>query len=500
MPIPNLYLNTEVLYNSNLSQLESSATSQAPDSVYQLSEVKNSDWAYQAWQTLAERYDCPTNNFHLNKSDNRSLSRAEFVFALHTCFNQFLSKLNQVESTVAAADLRIWQRLKADFATELASLDNSKIENLATRTQSLQENLFSPTTKLKGEVLFQLVDSFGNSTDRNRDETQTVFGSRTKLNFVTSFYGSDVLKTEISTSNLGKLDRITDTVMTRLASEGDDERKFSMKVNYRFLLDERTSIGVGTSGNGIQKAAEILNPLSSSGRGAISRFGRRDPATLRGVGSAGITIQHEFSDYLQGNIGYSTGNAESPDQGLFNASYSAIAQIVVEPDNHLELAFAYTHKYQEQDDINLMGDTGSENANNPFGDNATSADNWGLQFNWYLSNRFKFGGWFGYTQAEKKQGNSQNATLLNGALNFTFPDLGHEGNVGGVIVGIPPLVTAHDDPVFEDEKTSWHIEALYKIQVSDNIEVTPGFFLVTDPNHEDNDPIFIGTIRSRFDF
>ncbi len=72
------------------------------------------------------------------------------------------------------------------------------------------------------------------------------------------------------------------------------------------LIDERTTIGVGTSLPEVQKTAEFLNPLSNSGSlDAIFRFGRRDPATLRGFGSAGITIQHEFRDLLQGNINYS---------------------------------------------------------------------------------------------------------------------------------------------------------------------------------------------------
>ena len=499
LPILNSDLNIEVLHENSI-QLESLNLSQVPDSVYQLSDIKNSNWAYQSWQSLAKRYDCPTNNFDLTKSDNSSLTRSEFAFALHACFNQFLSRLNQTESTVANADLRIWQRLQTDFANELAALDSHKIGNLETRTQSLEKNIFSPTTKLKGEVLLQLIDSFGNSTDKNRDETQTSFGSRAKLNLITSFYGSDVLKTNISSSDLGKLNLITDTVMTRLGAEGNDNGQAKIKTSYRFLLDHHTSVGIGTSGNGVQDAAEVLNPWSSSSKGAISRFGRRDPATLRGYGSAGITVQHEFNDFLQGNIGYSTKKNNSPDKGLFGDSYNAIAQIVVKPSHEFELAFAYTHKYQSEDNVNLMGSTGSDNSNHPFGDNATSSDNWGLQFNCSISNHFKFGGWLGYTLAENKQRDSQNATILNGALSLTFPDLGHEGNIGGVIIGIPPLVTAHDDPAFEDTRTSWHIEALYRMKISDNIEIDPGFFLITAPNHEDNDPIWLGTIRTRFGF
>ncbi len=497
---PDLDLNTDAIRAKQLIQLESPYQSQASiTSVYQLSDVKTSDWAFQALQSLAQRYDCPTNNLSLTKLNNRSLSRAEFAVGLHTCLNQLLAKIDQIESTDVVDDLRTLQRLQTDFAEELAAF-NSKVGNLDNRTQALEENLFSTTTKLEGDILFQLADSFGSSIDSDRDETQTLFGSRARLNFFTSFTGRDILRTRLGTSNIGRLSDLTGTVMTRLGAEGDDDNQVSMEVNYRFPVGDRTLIRVGTSGVGVQQAAEVLNPLSSSSRGAISRFGRRDPATLRGAGSAGVAIQHEFSDRVQGGIGYSTGDAESPDEGLFHGSYSAIAQIVVQPTKSLELAFAYNREYQSEGKDNLMGNTGSENANDPFDENATVADHLGFQFNWYVSNGFEFGGWFGYTQAQQKQNGSQEATILNGALNLTFPDLGGEGNVGGIIIGIPPIVTEHDNSALEDEKTSWHLEALYRIQVTDNIEVTPGFFVVTDPNHEDNDAIWFGNIRSRFSF
>lgn len=468
-------------------------------SVSQLAEVHPQDWAFQAWQSLAERYDCPTANLSPNQPENRPLSRYEFAVGLHTCLNRFSGKLDEIESMVSINELRLWQRLQADFATELSSIESS-IKNLEISTQQLEENLFSTTTQLRGEVIFQLADSFGNSVDSDEDETQTLFGNRTRLNLITSFFGTDVLRTRIGSSDIGSLDDITGTVMTRLGAEGDDNNQASMEITYRFLLGERTNIGIGTSGAGIQNAGEVLNPFSSSSRGAISRFGRRDPITLRGSGSAGLTIQHELSDRIQVGVGYSTGNSESPDEGLFNDSYNAIAQIALEPTDNLEVAFTYTRKYQSQDNVNLMSSTGSDNANNPFDDNGTVADNWGFQLNWYPTDKLGLGGWFGYARATQKQDGDGEATILNGALTLAFPDLGGEGNLGGIIIGVPPIVTNHDDRELEDDKTSWHLEALYRIQVTDNIQITPAFFVVTEPNHEDNDAIWVGAIRSLFSF
>ena len=53
----------------------------------------------------------------------------------------------------------------------------------------------------------------------------------------------------------------------------------------------------------------------------------------------------------------------------------------------------------------------------------------------------------------------------------------------------------------EDEATSLHFEFFYRFKVNDNIWVTPGFFFVTNPGHiEDNDTIYVATIRTTFRF
>ena len=53
----------------------------------------------------------------------------------------------------------------------------------------------------------------------------------------------------------------------------------------------------------------------------------------------------------------------------------------------------------------------------------------------------------------------------------------------------------------EDEATSLHFEFFYRFKVNDNIWITPGFFFVTNPGHiEDNDTLYVGTIRTTFRF
>ena len=52
-----------------------------------------------------------------------------------------------------------------------------------------------------------------------------------------------------------------------------------------------------------------------------------------------------------------------------------------------------------------------------------------------------------------------------------------------------------------DKDTSLHLEAFYRYQLTDNIQVTPGVIWLTAPNHNaNNDDVVIGVFRTVFRF
>jgi hypothetical protein len=92
-------------------------------SVSQLSDVQPTDWAFQALQSLVERYGCiagyPDGTFR----GNRALTRYEFAAGLNAC----LDRVNELIATattqgVTREDLVTLQRLQEEFATELVTL------------------------------------------------------------------------------------------------------------------------------------------------------------------------------------------------------------------------------------------------------------------------------------------------------------------------------------------------------------------------------------------
>ncbi len=102
------------------------------------------------------------------------------------------------------------------------------------------------------------------------------------------------------------------------------------------------------------------------------------------------------------------------------------------------------------------------------------------------------------------------ADIWSWAVTIAFPDLGGKGNLAGIIFGQPPKVM-HSDfgaPVLtataarrEDRDTSFHLEGLYRFQISDKLSVTPGLIVILNPeNNRNNDTLYVGVIRTTFRF
>jgi carbohydrate-selective porin OprB len=87
-----------------------------------------------------------------------------------------------------------------------------------------------------------------------------------------------------------------------------------------------------------------------------------------------------------------------------------------------------------------------------------------------------------------------------------FKDLFKEGNAAGLIFGQPLYrVDAGGDAVLAaagvNRATPYHLEAYYRFQVSKNISITPGAFVLFNPEgNSNNDTTGVGVIRTTFTF
>lgn len=481
-------------------------------SVSQLSDVQPNDWAFQALQSLVERYGSiagyPDGTFR----GNRAMTRYEFAAGL----NAALDRVNELIATgladkVSREDLAVLQRLQEEFAAELATL-RGRVDSLEARTAELEANQFSTTTKLAGEAIFNVTDTFGDN-----DETQTVFQQRVRLNFNTSFSGEDLLITRFQVGNVTPFELAGDTSEAFQAAQvfGDTDSSFVLDtLAYLFPLGG-FDIAITANAGIFDDFTPTLNPYFEDfdgGSGSISAFGQRNPIYRLG-GGQGLGVNYGFfDDTVTLTAGYLAGEGSDPSEGagLFNGNYSALGQLTWTPTEEVGLAFTYVNSF-----FGGGGDFGFDNAGDGSGFTGTGlandiagldddtpivANSYGVQATFEATDWLTLSAWGGYTDIILIE--EGDAEIWNYALTLAFPDLFGEGNLGGIVAGAQPYLGGIEvDGIDIENDTPVHLEAFYRYQLSDNISITPGVIWLLNPNqNEANDDIVVGTIRTTFRF
>ena len=514
-------------------------------SVSQLSDVRPTDWAFQALQSLVERYGCiagyPDGTFR----GNRAMTRYEFAAGLNACLDKVTELIKAGTTNLATKDdLAALQRLQEEFAAELATL-RGRVDALDARTAELEANQFSTTTKLTGEAIFALSDDFSGDTgifDRDHrrigsNNNETVFQQRVRLNLNTSFTGRDLLLTRLQVGNgrnfnLGATSEGTQTWNV----VGRTDNVFALDtLLYKFPVGQQLNVTLAANAVVWDDILPTTNPYFEDfdgGNGSLSAFGQRNPVYRLG-GGAGIGFDYAFGGRgLLGGVfgptslsfGYLASNAASPARGagLLNGDYAAMGQLTFTPGRNLQVAFNYNHGYFGRGNFgfdnglgngpgSLGGFTGTGTANSinglsegfpGFRARKVVSNSYGAQASFRLNPRFILGGWAGLTNARIL--GIGDARIWNYAVTLALPDLGKEGNLLGFVVGREPyldkLEASSSLRRFTNDE-SWHVEGFYKFKLSDNISVTPGVIWITNPNQNDqNDDIIIGTLRTTFTF
>jgi hypothetical protein len=520
-PTPNSLPGT---FTTLVTDVNSSTEAGQVTSVSQLSDVQPTDWAFQALQSLVERYGCiagyPDGTFR----GNRAATRYELAAALNACLDQISDRFATKE------DLAAVKALQEEFKAELATL-KGRVDGLEARTKTLEAQQFSTTTKLTGEVVFTGAEVFTDNDKRMAAVGQSVAplnarffsGYRVRLNFDTSFTGEDKLRVRLQARDVASTNTAAGSNMGRLSFDGSNTDgtagQFVLDdLWYKFPIGKKAKVTViARSGEFNDFVGDTFNPyLASSGTGAISRFGRFNPIYRfgdNGSESAGVVVNYKFNDMFAASVGYlapSPTNSVGPTGGLFGGSYAAIAQLEIKPTKDIGVGLTYVHAFQEVTGssslLDLTGSTGSARARRPFGNNPMSSDSAGLEFNWKAKSWFNLSAWTGVTFAEQSNANAS-ATVLNWAVAAAFPDLFLPGNLGAIIVGQEPkLIGGSAKPSCNVVKnaecgSNFHIEALYKFKINGNVSITPGLIVILNAENNDSNPVeFVPVVRTTFTF
>jgi len=162
-----------------------------------ISDLRPTDWAYQAIVNLADRYGCVAVFRDTVYAGQRNITRYQAASLLSSCMTKISESTDEL------------RRLQEEFRGELAVL-YGRTERLETGALQLSAMQFSTTTKLRGEASFILgaVNYQGDVRENgvgvsplkpNQEALNFIYSIR--IGFDTSFTGKDLLYTQIRSGN-----------------------------------------------------------------------------------------------------------------------------------------------------------------------------------------------------------------------------------------------------------------------------------------------------------
>ena len=386
---------------SGVSDLQEGATPSGLDqvtSISQFTDVRPTDWAFQALQSLVERYGCIVGYPDKTYRGNRALTRYEFAAGLNAC-------LDKIQELIAAAtadfvkkeDFEVIKRLQEEFSAELAAL-RGRIEAVEVRTATLEKQQFSTTTKLSGlvwfnrstatsfdkDVRFEAIPFNGKTPAASPeggvrsagringapsvlrvDEAQSTFSYLTWLTLNTSFTGRDSLVTQLAAGNgispvnefasAGFFNAFGSPFTDQSASPTNGSSQVVIHdLFYSFPLGEKVMVTVGPRVNWYRHFDFNRYTFFLTGASSFDSIGStQSNAVDRGSGAVvewNISPKWRFAaaylgentEFLPGVVpGFNT--SSDPGFGLFGGTYTATAELTFSPSNAFNLRLMYNY-------------------------------------------------------------------------------------------------------------------------------------------------------------
>jgi Carbohydrate-selective porin, OprB family/S-layer homology domain len=479
-------------------------------SVSQLTDIQPTDWAFQALQSLVERYGCISGYPDRTFRGNRSLTRSEFAAGLNTCLDRVNEQINA--ATIDAAkreDLAILQRLQTEFATELTTL-KSGIDRLDDTTNPLSVQQFSTTTKLTGQAIIA-VNAGGFSGDKiiaprgaivATEQPNATSLYRVSIDLNTSFSGKDLLKLRLVSASPGIGDNAAGYLEPNLGSVLDfaipGRQQISLgRAYYSFSPNRDLSVTIGpqmvapdfidknryanVSFRDFSTSALVNNfillPRPGGAGAAIDWKPNKGPFSLRGVyiASSGSTNLPENQQFFGGGqpqdvrlFPVGGGGAKG---GLFGDPYMGIVEAEYAPTK----SFSFRLQYSGGE---LLGSNFKV-----FGVNADLA----LAAQVGLFARYGSGSYPNTISGDVKP--------QYWSAGIAFQDLFQKSDMAGIGIAQPLILSTIGNA------TQTNFEAFYNIPVSPKIRVTPLIQVISNAgNQRTNGAIVTGTLRAVFSF
>jgi Carbohydrate-selective porin, OprB family/S-layer homology domain len=500
---------TEVI-NNNAGEVAQNVTS-----VSQLSDVKPTDWAFTALQSLVERYGCIAGYPDKTYRGQRAMTRYEFAAGLNAC----LDKINEIITAgladkVSKEDFAAVQKLQEEFAAELAAL-KGRVDTLEAKTATLEAQQFSTTTKLTGQAIFSVTGASGG----NNGNVNTTLNSRVRLDFNTSFTGDDLLITRLQAGNGG----LTAGNVIGIAPAGDlgnigfdtfaldhggVSNNFGLqKLVYEFKPFKDLKVAVGPAIN-VWDYVDVNSFANNEAVDFTSTFFLNNPLVvlinpINGVPGAALDW-NPGKGALSIRAVYAAANGSVPsagdngtgaitNRGLFGDPYQGTIEVEFSPkDGDKKGPFALRLQYTKGSISNVDIESGGVNVEWAFAKGAALFGRYG--FGTINSRGVSLSASSAYGNfVNPGTGNSISPQTWMFGLAFT--DLFKPGALAGIAVGQPFI----SSQVGNSSQTN--LEMFYNFPISSNISITPDLQFIFNPNNNStNGTVTVGTVRTVFSF
>lgn len=456
-------------------------------SVSELSDVRPGDWAFEAVRSLVERYGVISGYPDRTFRGNRPLSRNEFAAAIATVIGKIEEQLLAGNAnTTLAEDVQTIRRLITAYGNALSQL-RSRVDNINTRIAVVEQQQFSTTTQLNGQVYYVL-------TDGTRANATVV--SRVRLNLLTSFQGNDRLVTQFEAGNNGgdaiaraHNERQNLLGTTGILADGGGLDPVGVtpqlkirKLYYAFRPVENLEIAVGSN----LPPSDFIDRNSfanQSGQNFGSSFFANNPLIVQNeidrFGGAGAAIAWSPDRNFTFRALYAAADSSNPGAGLFRDRYQASLEAEYAlPNQPIKVQLQYTNAEINGTQINAAG----------------------LGAEWAIQQRYGVFGIFGRLGIGSYRGfntllqqdldlNPKTWTLGVSFQNFLIP-----GSKAGVAIG-QPFITSR-----LGNATQTNFEAFFGLLLNDRLNVSPSVTVVTNPNNRASPTIVEWSLRVLYGF
>ncbi len=526
-------------------------------SVSQLSDVQPTDWAFQALQSLVERYGCiagyPDGTFR----GNRAATRYELAAALNACLDQISDRFATKE------DLATVKALQEEFKAELATL-KGRVDGLEARTKTLEAQQFSTTTKLQGNAFFNITGATASNgviaegadgilpfralgqpdrgvtgvpRTRTVNDPNVTFSGLVWLGFNTSFTGKDLLRIQLASGtgnspanafvSAGLFNTWGTPFTDQTAGTNTGVGDFVIReLNYSFPIAKNLDMVVGPRINFYRYFDNNRFTFFLNGSSSFDSIG--SPLLNASKRGAGAILTWSPSKKLQVKLGYLSqsieflpsflNSAENSNLGLFGGTNTLTGEVTYSPVKTVSLRFLYTRTNIATSFGGLIGGTAGLPlyglADDGFGGNLkpATANTFGFNFDWLVTKGFGLFGRYTYGNVNLTPVNPliPKGDVNNQSIQFglAFPDLGKPGAQATLSFVVP-------SDVLEGRKfliaggglagtrygTQYDIEASYSYPLNDNVSLVPAFYAIINPNNISSNPtVFVGNLRMQFSF